>query len=213
MTLARDIEIAHQKAHRLLFDRYMRGWPIPKEIEDIYHATKSLSHFYEWAVETKFDPNQPRDELGRWTDMGEGRDIADSPKDKIKTAIVHLLAHALPHYKGRCARYVREALNAGGIPVQRTEEAQNYGPQLEKAGFQEVIDVKKGTGYPPSEYDPQAGDVVVIQGMPDTDSDVGHVAMFDGVHWTSDTVQKNGFWPNGDYREQQPAYKIYRYTH
>jgi hypothetical protein len=38
----------------------------------------------------------------------------------------------------------------------------------------------------------------------------GHIQGFDGKNWISDFVQKNGFWPDQEYRKETPAYVIYR---
>lgn len=117
--------------------------------------------------------------------------------DKID-AVRYRQRHAEARSHGRCARYVREAIERGGITLQRTESAHNYGPSLRAAGFRDV------TGS-----FPQIGDVVVIQpvsGHPD-----GHMAMYDGQIWISDFRQYNGFYPGQSYRNAQPAYKMYRH--
>lgn len=109
-------------------------------------------------------------------------------------------SHAASHSTGNCAKYVRRAIEKGGIVLQHTFYARNYGPILEQAGFYRIL----GT--------PQKGDVVVIQpapGHPD-----GHMAIFDGSIWVSDFKQRpgpQGFYPGEDYRVAQPPYKIYRH--
>lgn len=55
---------------------------------------------------------------------------------------------------GRCAEYVREAIERGGVSLPRTSFAKDYGPPLQMAGFYEV------------DGQPQKGDVVVIQPAP-----------------------------------------------
>jgi len=59
------------------------------------------------------------------------------PWDKIG-AVRHLQRRAEATSHGRCARYVREAIERGGITLQRTESAHNYGPSLREAGFRDV---------------------------------------------------------------------------
>jgi hypothetical protein len=113
-----------------------------------------------------------------------------------ESAVSYLRWHAESTSHGRCARYVREAIERGGVPIIRTYSAKDYGDSLKHAGFQEV------SGFP------ERGDVIVIQsidGHPD-----GHMAMFDGEQWISDFKQPSGFYPSRAYRVVQPPYKMYR---
>jgi hypothetical protein len=119
------------------------------------------------------------------------------PWDKV-TAVRHLKWHAEAESRGRCARYVREAIERGGIRLFRVASARNYGSSLICAGFYKISDTN-----------PQKGDVVIIQpilGHPD-----GHMAMYDGEIWISDFKQYNGFYPGQSYRAAQAAYQIYRH--
>jgi hypothetical protein len=99
--------------------------------------------------------------------------------------------------QGQCAKYVRRAIEWGGIALAHTGSAKNYGPILEAAGFSEA------TGSP------QRGDVVVIQAVPGHPD--GHMAIYDGTLWISDFKQQHGLYPGPAYRNTQPSYKIYRY--
>lgn len=114
------------------------------------------------------------------------------------SAVDHLRSHARPESTKNCARYVREAIEHGGIALERTRSARDYGASLIDAGFHEI-----------STALPQRGDVVVIQaidGHPD-----GHMAMYDGHIWISDFRQYHGFYPGPAYREAKPPYKMYRH--
>ncbi|WP_322041943.1 CHAP domain-containing protein [Paraburkholderia sp. J67] len=109
--------------------------------------------------------------------------------------------HAEPASTGRCAKYVRRAIEWGGVSVAHTEAANNYGPNLQAAGFFQVV----GT--------PMRGDVVVIQSI--TGHPYGHMAIFNGHIWISDFRQQpgpQGFYPGPAYRAAQPPYKIYRHN-
>src|SRR6185437_683211 len=75
------------------------------------------------------------------------------PWDK-NAAVTHADSHARRHSTGNCARYVREAIDAGGVVLGHTHYAKNYGPVLAASGFQPIHGV------------PQKGDVVVIQPAP-----------------------------------------------
>lgn len=109
-------------------------------------------------------------------------------------------SHAEPHSTGNCARYVRRAIESGGIRLSRTHYAKDYGRALEAAGFREIT----GT--------PRKGDVAVIQ--PITGHPDGHMAIYDGSIWVSDFKQRpglQGFYPGPGYRLAKPPYKIYRH--
>ncbi|WP_421379138.1 CHAP domain-containing protein [Paraburkholderia sp. DD10] len=110
--------------------------------------------------------------------------------------------HAQSHSTGNCARYVRKAIEAGGLSLHHAHFAKDYGPLLQAVGFRET------TGSP------QKGDVVVIQPAPGHPA--GHMAIFDGSIWVSDFKQTHsgaqGFYPGTAYRQAQPPHKTYRYN-
>ena len=114
-------------------------------------------------------------------------------------AIAHLNKSAQPASVGRCARYTREAIEAGGLLLNRTLFAKDYGPLLEAAGFRKVSE--------PAIGDFRAGDVVVIEGF--AAAPEGHMAMFNGQSWVSDFVQRE-IYPGPAYRSNKPSYTIYR---
>ncbi|WNN50290.1 hypothetical protein RIN58_09445 [Siccibacter colletis] len=113
-------------------------------------------------------------------------------------AISHLNAHAGTMSRHQCARYTREAIEAGGLYIGRTRHAKDYGPLLERAGFRKVF---TGEGV-------VAGDVIVIQAFAGNAD--GHMAMFNGSIWVSDFYQRNGLYPGPGYRAAKPRYQIYR---
>ena len=110
----------------------------------------------------------------------------------------HARQHAQSQSTGNCAKYVRKAIEAGGVSVTPTRSAKDYGFPLRQAGFIELDDASS----------PRRGDVIVIQPIPGHPH--GHMAMFDGSSWVSDFVQNNGFYPGQAYRTQKPPYKLYR---
>ncbi|CAD6549255.1 CHAP domain-containing protein [Paraburkholderia metrosideri] len=112
-------------------------------------------------------------------------------------AVRYLQSHARSNSISACAQYTREAIQAGGIYLARTNLAKDYGSSLVNASFYEV------------QGEPQAGDVVVIQATGMHTS--GHMAMFDGQIWISDFKQMRGFYPGHEYRTNRPAYKMYRH--
>ncbi len=116
----------------------------------------------------------------------------------------------------RCAEYVRNAIEAGGVTLTRTNSAKDYGPSLTKVGFK----VTSTSVY-------QRGDVVIMQGFTrhlpgkcshpnhgdnphDHPHPHGHIQMFNGTKWISDFAQ-NDFWPGEDYRVVKPSFIVYRF--
>jgi hypothetical protein len=104
-----------------------------------------------------------------------------------------------------CARYVRLAIEAGGIRVEPTGLAKDYGPGLIAAGFEEVRQ---------EAYMPMTGDVIVFQGTSSTAA--GHMQIYDGIQWISDFKQKDPLWPSSNpkspWQTEKPTYNIYRYS-
>ena len=136
----------------------------------------------------KVDVSIPAEKL---PNLGEF-DLSDSLK------VLRGNAHAKS--TGYCARYVRWALEAGGIDTSgHPSVAKKYGTLLEKRGFSEVknYDVKR----------PVAGDIAVFQQR--YSGHAGHIQMYDGTRWISDFKQ-NHFLPGSSYKGVQ--YKVYRYT-
>ncbi|HEU6436151.1 MAG TPA: RHS repeat-associated core domain-containing protein [Nitratidesulfovibrio sp.] len=124
------------------------------------------------------------------------------PWDKEK-ALDHLRKNAHAGSTGNCGVYVRQAIEAGGLKIDRLQDhnqgAKDYGPNLERAGFVKL----------PDGADPQAGDVVVIQ-SPGDRNPKGHMAMFAGKDWISDYNQKDEFYPGRAYSTKKPPYVMYR---
>lgn len=174
-------------------------------------------------IGNKFNPYH--DERGRFTFGPNGvQSINYQPTNNDKwptqgnsnlnvgAAVEALRNNAEDAPTGYCARYVRQAIAAGGVTVTppSSGDAKDYGPQLQAAGFVQL------SPTPPPNYLPQIGDVVVIQPYSGGNS-AGHMAMFDGQNWISDFVQNpqyipshDDIWPGGGYRQYKPSYAIYR---
>ncbi len=120
----------------------------------------------------------------------------------VDKAVNYLNSNALDRSSGRCAYYVRQALEAGGISTNpHPISAKDYGSYLLDWGFSIVS---------PINYSPIRGDIGVIQpykgGSPH-----GHIQMYNGSIWISDFRQRVDFWPGGGYRKNMPNYTIYRW--
>jgi hypothetical protein len=119
----------------------------------------------------------------------------------INKAVAHLVANKAEGPTSHCARYVRQALQAGGIDTSAAPvSAKDYGPFLSNAGF---------VGVSGADYKTTKGDVAVLQPHAGGSAH-GHVAMYDGAHWVSDFQQRD-MWGGPGYRKHQPPYVIYRY--
>src|SRR5271168_622675 len=117
----------------------------------------------------------------------------------IEKSISFLDKHALPKSTSNCAKFVRLALAEGGVVLQRTLHAKDYGSGLTAAGF-----IALSSTAPPF----LAGDVAVIQAIPHHPD--GHMCMFDGNIWVCDFKQLHGFYPGDAYRRLRPPAVIYR---
>lgn len=114
-----------------------------------------------------------------------------------------LRGHALPPYgQGKCAKFVRLALEHGGAHTAgHPYHAKDWGPTLLRNGFHSIT-VEK-----PETFLAMKGDVAVIQ--PTSSSSSGHIQGFDGKQWISDFVQPD-FWPGPAYRTEKPNHVVYR---
>ena len=118
----------------------------------------------------------------------------------VDKAVAHLDAGAHQRSTGKCAAYVRRAMQAGGVVIDpHPLYAKDYGPYLVRAGLTPVA----AAGYKPVK-----GDVVVSQPYSPNDP-AGHIAMYDGSQWVSDFKQRD-IWAGPDYRIRRPALQVYR---
>lgn len=117
----------------------------------------------------------------------------------------HLRKHAVGGFgAGKCAQWVRQALQAGGarVPQPYPLMAKDWGPTLLRLGFHETA-----VGNPDTFYFLK-GDVMVME--PHKGGKLaGHIAGYDGKNWISDFVQRD-FWSGPGYRTQKPSYVVYR---
>jgi hypothetical protein len=118
----------------------------------------------------------------------------------VDAAVRKIEQIALQDYTGRCAAHVRQALEAGGADMSvRPVYAKDYGPRLLEIGF---------TAVSATAYAPAKGDVVVFQDYPGQRVPAGHIQMYSGTAWVSDTVQPRFLPHQRHYKDV--AYAIYR---
>ncbi|WP_379968306.1 glycoside hydrolase family 19 protein [Epilithonimonas sp. UC225_85] len=122
-------------------------------------------------------------------------------KYDIEAAIAHLDSNALAKSKGKCALYVRQAINAGGIDNLSGHATEYYDiDKLSKYGFTKI-----GTDL--NSISLKKGDIATfgsVKGHP-----YGHIAMWNGTNWVSDFKQKS-FWVATQYSVDK-KYAIYRW--
>lgn len=187
---------------------------VRKPIDDSNTEDDPFSETTEPTDET----TEPTNETTEPTDLSDNNRRPNNdatPKDTINTyniqnAIDHLneRAYSYNEYKnlqktgrkGKCAQYVRCAIEAGGIDTSvHPVSAKDYGPYLQNWGFREISR---------DHYVPRTGDIRVWQpysgGNPN-----GHIHMFNGSAWVSDFVEPNLGGPSAGYRANN-VYKIYR---
>jgi hypothetical protein len=172
---------------------------------------------------------------GTDTNGGGGGDSPQTIKERhvvmAKKVSSYAKAHAGSTSQGKCAQYVREALEAIGFKINRPYSvyngpniykykngaktliwkhgesysmAKDYGPSLMGAGFSEIT--------PDVDYKPQDGDIRVFP-SPNGNHPAGHIDIWDGQNWVSDFVEWNKI-PGTPYKKDYNNYnyRIYRCT-
>ena len=106
---------------------------------------------------------------------------------KLKEACEWLNSNAGGGSQGKCARYVRMAIEKGGITTEgRPLWAWMYVNYLPTIGFKHILHHVKGK----TDYTPEAGDIAVYKKAGRTDVP-GHICMYTGKYWCSDFRQRN----------------------
>ena len=115
----------------------------------------------------------------------------------IDAAVKHLIDNSSAKSKGWCAKYVANALVAGGFEFQRQGSAYMYHTNgiMIKMGYKEISN--------PSYF--IKGDITVTE--KNNYHLHGHIAMYTGSQWISDFRQKSEF----VYSSHQPPIHYYRY--
>ena len=125
----------------------------------------------------------------------------------IDKAVLYLNKNAEPTPIKKCAKYVRLAMEAGGMDtLGRPNSACNYDKFLPKKGFTEVEITSL------EDYMPQKGDIAVFEAFMGKSRyhKHGHIQMYNGKQWVSDFKQRD-FWAGSDYRIYKPKFKIFRW--
>ena len=131
------------------------------------------------------------------TDNGKDSVTSTSSGRAIKAAD-YATKNAAPKSLGRCARYVRVALEHAGYKLTPQPSAYEYWTNgiMEKMGFQKIA---KNTQL-------QVGDVVVFNRTPKHPH--GHIAIWNGAQWVSDFKQ-NKFFVSTEYSKHND-YQLFR---
>jgi hypothetical protein len=113
----------------------------------------------------------------------------------IKKAVDYISKNALEKSIGRCARYVRTAIEAGGLSTEgRPASACQYVNFLPTIGFTQIEKITgKVKQYNWSLKNANPGDIAVMNY-----GKHGHICMWDGKNWVSDFRQNNMWVYKGD---------------
>jgi len=119
----------------------------------------------------------------------------------IDAAVSHLNKKAHPKSIHRCALYVREAIDAGGLlGLSGDAEAYYNTDRLVQKGFTMIGTNKETITF-------KKGDIVAFKEQ--IGHKWGHIAMYNGSQWVSDFKQ-NGFFVSTTYKAKK-EYKIFRW--
>lgn len=112
-----------------------------------------------------------------------------------KKALEWLTKNASASSLGKCARYVRTAIEAGGISTEgRPNSAYQYADFLPKIGFNLIHKVTgKAKQRDWSNVNAKPGDIAVMN-----HGKHGHICMWNGKQWVSDFRQNNMWVYSGD---------------
>ena len=109
----------------------------------------------------------------------------------ISKSIEHLSTHVESKSVGRCARYVRQAIEAGGLDTNgHPGSAYQYKRYLPTKGFNAIGNItgrEKQAAW--TKLNAQVGDISVME-----HGEHGHICMWNGSKWISDFAQNN-MWP------------------
>lgn len=155
-----------------LFPEYAEQASTPSESSNYYTTQPTSDYTPEFTPsETTSGSTQVPDNLNL-----DGWDLEKTLK--------HLREHAHDKSTHYCARYVRQALEAGGLVGFRVPSAKDEVKlnTLASIGFKKIAEASDNTTSPG--YTPQAGDIAI------TFENGNHAAMYDGTKWISDFRQK-----------------------
>jgi len=127
-----------------------------------------------------------------------------SNKYDIDKAVEALNKQAEPGSIAKCASYVGEAIEAGGLSTTgRPVPAKDYKIFLPTLGFTQIDTTN---------YTPIKGDIAVFEAFQGATKyyEYGHVQIYNGTQWVSDFKQSD-FWAGPEYRTYKPDYTIFRW--
>jgi hypothetical protein len=109
----------------------------------------------------------------------------------IQKACQWIHANSSSNSQHQCAKFVRMAIEAGGVPTTgRPGWAWQYINYLPKIGFKFLDKVDRSYIGTKGKYTPSPGDIAVYTKGGDT-SVPGHICMWTGAAWTSDFKQRS----------------------
>jgi hypothetical protein len=107
----------------------------------------------------------------------------------LQKCVNSLASRASVKSQGKCAKYVRMAIESGGLSTSgRPDWAWKYINYLPSIGFNEVAQMSSSNA---STYTPQPGDIAVYMKPTYNQSAPGHICMYSGRQWISDFKQNS----------------------
>ena len=106
-------------------------------------------------------------------------------------SINHLISASHEKSTHRCAKYVREAIEAGGLSLAgHPENAIEYVRFLPTIGFKHIKTIKYDPPYKTYMREAMPGDIAI---MPNPKGGPGHICMYTGKQWISDFRQSRAW--------------------
>lgn len=126
---------------------------------------------------------------GGCSDVGQINGIPNYSGFNVKAAIEALNNNAHESSIHQCAKYVRMAMEAGGLPTgTRPSWAWKYKDWLPTIGFKMIAETS--TDAEAASVKPVAGDICCMYKPGANESHPGHICMYDGTQWISDFKQR-----------------------
>lgn len=157
------------------------------------HYATTQNHYGSQFSGNQFSSNQFSGSQYNQYNYSKAKTLPASAPPSIAASIISRTAHS--RSQGRCALYVRRALQSAGYDFTPQSSAYMYAyGTLQSAGFTQINS---------KNYQPQVGDVVVFNRT--SKNPHGHIQIYDGNQWVSDFYQ-----PKFSPYSQHNGYSVWR---
>jgi hypothetical protein len=193
-----------------------------KDLETGYNEAKAASPQYRPAYVEKstpfFDPSQETQSYDVQPDTTLCTGGTSCPNGTnslldVAAALRHLISHAHSSSISKCATYVKNALQAGGIKYVSCDASDCKGQPFIASYCQKLYDSKPGDyGTRGNKLNGrwEKGDIVIIDSF--NKHKYGHIAMWTGTQWISDFKQNNcDIYKDGESAWNAGKFHFYRF--